>query len=129
MFFSVVLAFIFAPSVTCHHVEIVPVQSLPSKDTRVISGGGRHINVRETPLVDERHVVGAYVNVTEGQIVLNVNLDSVAFLYEGHLVRTARILDPLRSGSFLIGPLNKNEADRLAAAINDSVPPCTKGEK
>jgi len=128
-------------STTCRDLAITPVQPARSANTRTISSPSGDIYVSTIPLVDQRNVIKAYVNIAEGQVVLNVNMDSlgrhalaqftaahvgatIAFLYDGHLVRAARILDPLRSGNFLIGPLATTEAHHLAKAINQSVTSC-----
>jgi preprotein translocase subunit SecD len=137
------LAVALLQSAMCHELAIVPVQSDRSANTREIAAEGDEIYVSNVSLADQRHVVGAYVNVTDGQVVLNVNLDSVgraalvqftakhvgstiAFLHDGRRVRAARILDPLREGNFLIGPLDAAEAQRLAKEINESVSICTR---
>ena len=136
----------YLQSTNCHPLVITPVQAAGSPNTRTISTESGKMYVSKTPLVDQRHVVGAYVNVTEGQVVLNVNLDAdggatlarfttahvgstIAFFYDGRLVRAARILDPLRNGNFLIGPLDRRQADRLAASINQSVASCVAGQQ
>jgi preprotein translocase subunit SecD len=75
------------------------------------------------------------ITLTEGQYVLNVDVTvesaervhrfsernvcrTLAFLVDGQVLRTPTIRDPITGQGFLIGPLERVQAERLADAVN-----------
>lgn len=96
---------------------------------------GRVLHLKAAPMLTMADFTGANVSLTENQIVLNVDLDQggaarlqefskanvgtrIAFIADGEVIKTAKILDPITFNGFLVGPLDRAKADSLAAAIN-----------
>jgi preprotein translocase subunit SecD len=103
--------------------------------SKAMPADGKTVHVSQKPLLTLRDFTNAHVTLTEGQIVLNVGLkpepsgrwikyttdhvgSMIAFLVNDRVVMFAKILDPNDGKGFLVGPLDKAEADKLAEAIN-----------
>jgi hypothetical protein len=84
---------------------------------------------------------GRLISLTEGQIVLNVSMTTesakrvqaftgnhigkmIAFIVNGRVINTPRILDPITGKGFLIGPFRREEAQILADSINHKESGC-----
>jgi len=121
---------------TCPAIEIGVAADARSDASRSIAlTDGGHILLTEEPLVTSADITGARASLTEGQYVLNITLTrdrakgvqlfsqrnvgrTLVFLVDGRVVRTPEIRDPITGNGFLIGPLERGEAERLADAIN-----------
>ena len=85
----------------------------------------------------------ATVSLTEGQFVLNLDTAAasaqrvqtftkntigkeMAFLVNGRLIRTPKIRDPIVGNGLLIGAFGRDEAQKLADAINQPDGLCNK---
>lgn len=116
----------------CSRMEFVVVD-----DPRAIAEPSGKILHLAAPLLTMADFTGANVTVTENQIVLNVNLGRdgaarlqdfskthvgtrIAFIADGEVIKTAKILDPITADGFLVGPLDRAKADALADAINQN---------
>ena len=101
----------------------------------VAAPDGRLFGLTDTPLLTINDFTDAKVSVTQGQIVLNVSMSPagaqrfhtfsashvgarLAFLANGRVINTPTILDPITGKGFLIGPLGRYEAHKLADSIN-----------
>jgi preprotein translocase subunit SecD len=101
----------------------------------VAAPDGALISLTDTPLLTIGDFTGANVSVTESQIVLNVSMPTesakrvrtftanhvgtrMAFLVNGRVINTPKILDPITGQGFLIGPFGRDEAQKLADSIN-----------
>jgi preprotein translocase subunit SecD len=108
-----------------------------SKDAArsISSDAGKRILLTEKPLLTIEDFASANVSLTEGQIVLNVYMTAdgakraqaftaghvgkmIAFLVNGRVIRTPTVQDPITGKGFLIGPLDRDEAQKLADSIN-----------
>lgn len=121
---------------TCPAIEIRVAADAPSDASRSITlPDGRQILLTAEPLVSSADITEAHSSLTEGQYVLNITVTperakqvqlfsernvgrTLVFLVDGRVVRTPEIQDPITGNGFLIGPLERGEAERLAAAIN-----------
>ncbi len=121
---------------TCPAMEVSIVADTPGESARSISAGqGRLIPLAEKPLLTFDDFTDASVSLTEGQVVLNVSMTTesakrvqdftahnvgktIAFLVNGRVINTPRILDPITGKGFLIGPFSRDEAQKLADSIN-----------
>jgi len=141
---STILALALSATLTCHSLQIAEVAPLSDANTHVASGPSGTVTVENTPLITERQVTGAYVSLTEGQFVLNLDLtpaggetmrqytlthvgSQMAFVVDGKLIKSARILDPLKGDGLLLGPFSKKRADALARVVNVSKRGCPGG--
>lgn len=108
---------------TCPQVEIAAVAQQPGA-----SGPDK------TTLVSPPEVVDAYVNITEGQPVLNLSFKpeaarkvrdftaahvggSIAMIVDGKVARVVKVLDPITGDGVLISPVERPAADDLAAKL------------
>jgi Preprotein translocase subunit SecD len=124
-----------ATAESCPRMEFVVVDDHGPR--AVAEPGGKVLHLKAAPLLTLADFTGANVTLTENQIVLNVDLDRdgaariqafskanvgtrIAFIADGEVIKTAKILDPITFAGFLVGPLNRAKADALAAAINNS---------
>jgi preprotein translocase subunit SecD len=115
-------------------VSVVAGESMHSS-RRVFGPDGTLISLTDTPLLTIGDFTDANVSVTERQVVLNVSMSAgsakrvqtfsashvgarLAFLANGRVINTPKILDPITGRGFLIGPLSHDEAQKLADAIN-----------
>ncbi|GAA0551975.1 preprotein translocase subunit SecD [Rhizomicrobium palustre] len=119
----------------CPRMEFVVVDD---HGPRTMSGpDGKLLHLDAAPLLTSADFTGANVSPTEGQIVLNINLDrdgaqriqqfskshvgaTLAFIADGEVLNAARILDPITFDGFLVGPLEQAKADGLAKQINQA---------
>jgi preprotein translocase subunit SecD len=124
-------------SAACPAIEVSAVADVQSDSTRpVVLDDGTKISLTRTPLVTSADITGASASLTEGQWVLNVDVTdegakrvqvfskqnvgrTMAFLVEGKVHSTPRILDPITGKGFLIGRFDQADAERLATAINN----------
>jgi preprotein translocase subunit SecD len=124
-------------SAACPAIEVSAVVDVQGDSTRPAAlNDGTRILLATTPLVTSADVVGANASLTEGAWVLNVDVTesgakrvqdfskqnvgrTMAFLVDGRVQRTPRILDPITGKGFLIGVFERAEAERLATAINN----------
>ena len=124
-------------SATCPAIEIGAVADAPGDSTRPATlDDGKQISLTRTPLITNADITGAKASLTEGQWGLNVDVSeqgakrvqdfskqnvgrTMAFLVEGKVHSTPRILDPITGKGFLIGTFDQAEAERLATAINN----------
>ena len=121
---------------TCPAIEVSVVADVQSDSNRSITRtDGRQILLTHTPLLTSADITGAHASLTEGQYVLNVDVTvesaervhrfsernvgrTLAFLVDGQVLRTPTIRDPITGHGFLIGPLERVQAERLADAVN-----------
>lgn len=125
---AAVFALMLAATPACHSLQIRPAEA-----------GGR-----SPAIATQADVTGARVSVTEGQVVLNIDLSKgagarlkqytaghvgskMAFVFDGRVVQTPKILDPIQVDGFLVGPFERSDADRYASQINDGAAACLKG--
>jgi hypothetical protein len=124
-------------SAACPAIEVSAVADAQSDSTRpVVLNDGTTIPLTRTPLVTSADITGANASLTEGQWVLNVDVTAeaaqrvqdfskqnvgrtMAFLVDGKVHRTPRILDPITGQGFLIGRFEQADAERLATAISN----------
>jgi len=120
----------------CPTMEVSIVAGKSGESVRKISSDkGRLISLTEKPLLTMDDFTDANVSLTEGQIVLNVNMTAesakrlqaftashvgnmIAFIANGRVINTPTILDPITGKGFLIGPFPRDEAQKLADSIN-----------
>lgn len=119
----------------CPRMEFVVVD--PQGSRTIAEPNGKILHLDATPLLTMADFTGANVTLTENQIVLNIDLDHdgaqrirqfsknnvgarIAFIANGEVIKTAKILDPIQFDGFLVGPLDRPKADALADAINKS---------
>ena len=116
----------------------------PDRSTRQISSNeGKRIYLTEKPLLSNNDFTHANVSLTESQFVLNLDMTAesaqrvqtftennvgkeMAFLVNGRLIRTPKIRDPIVGNGFLIGAFGRDEAQKLAEAINQPDGLCNK---
>ena len=122
----------------CPAIDVSVVATMQSDSTRPVAlDDGTKIPLTRTPLVTSADITGANASLTEGQWVLNVDVTdeaakrvrdfskqnvgrTMAFLVEGKVHSTPRILDPITGKGFLIGGAFKQaDAERLATAIRN----------
>jgi preprotein translocase subunit SecD len=121
----------------CPAIEVSAVANVQSDSTRPVAlDGGTKIPLARTPLVTSADVTGANASLTEGQWVLNLDLTdeaakrvqvfsrqnvgrTMAFLVDGRVQSTPRIMDPITGKGFLIGGFKQADAERLATAISN----------
>ena len=124
-------------------MEVSIVADKSTHSTRHISSPeGELLSLTEKPLLTIDDFTDANVSVTEGQIVLNVSMSAesakrvqaftashvgtkIAFLVNGRVINTPKILDPITGKGFLIGPFSRVEAQKLADSINQKESGCT----
>lgn len=128
-------------SAACPTMEVSIVADKPAPSTRQISAEGEIISLTEKPLLTMGDFTDANVSLTEGQIVLNVGLSDesakrvqkftashvgtrMAFLVNGRVINSPKILDPITGKGFLIGPFSRDEAQKLADSINEKQSAC-----
>ena len=123
-------------------MEMGIVADRPDGSTRKFPAGPRGvIFLTGKPLLTINDFTDANVSVTEGQVVLNVAMTAesaksiqafsssnvgrtLAFIVNGRVINTPKILDPITGKGFLIGPLERNEAQELADSINHKAGGC-----
>lgn len=129
------LAAIFALALSttpiCHRLEI-----------RSADADGRAVEP-SAPIATQAEVTRARVSLTEGQIVLNLDLakaagerlrrytashvgSRLAFSFDGKVLMAPRILDPIKADGFLAGPFDKPHADAYAEQINSGAAECLR---
>jgi preprotein translocase subunit SecD len=128
-------------SATCPSMEVTYVVDSSSRSARVFQTESGPVYTNREPLLTLDDFTSANVSLTEGQIVLNVNLtersgqriqaftrkhvgDHLAYVVNGRVVRIPKILDPVTGRGFLIGPFPKSEGQQLADAINGKAHGC-----
>ncbi len=125
-----------AERATCPAIEVSVAADAEHDGNRVVAlPNGTVIPLTAEPLVTSADITGASASLTEGQYVLNVDVTPergqqvrqfsehnvgrmLVFLVDGRVVRTPTIKDPITGDGFLIGPLERAEAEQLADAIN-----------
>lgn len=125
------------PNAACPAIEVSALADAQSDSTRPVAlNDGTTIPLTGTPLVTSADITGANASLTEGQWVLNVDVTdeaaqrvqdfskqnvgrAMAFLVDGKVRRTPRILDPITGKGFLIGRFEQADAERLATAISN----------
>jgi preprotein translocase subunit SecD len=122
-----------ASAAACSRMEFAVVDDRGPRT--IAEPDGNVLHLKAAPLLTMADFAGAGVTLTENQIVLNVDLDRdgaariqafskanvgarIAFIADGQVIKTAKILDPITFNGFLVGPLDRAKADALAAAIN-----------
>ena len=123
-------------SATCPTIEVRAVADVQTDSTKLAaSNDSTKAPLTRTPLVTGADITGANASLTEGQWVLNLDLtdeavkrvqdfskqhvgQTMAFLVDGKVQSTPRIMDPITARGFLIGGLGKADAERLATAIS-----------
>ena len=124
-------------SAGCPAIEVSAVADAQSDSTRPVAlNDGKTIPLTKTPLVTNADITGANASLTEGQWVLNVDVTdeaarrvqdfsrqnvgrTLAFLVDGTVRSTPKILDPITGNGFLIGGFEQADAERLATAISN----------
>lgn len=124
-------------SAACPAIELSAVADVQSDSTRPVSlNDGTTIPLTRTSLVTSADISGANASLTAGQWVLNVDVTdeaagrvqafskqnvgrTVAFLVDGKVRSTPKILDPITGKGFLIGGFDQADAERLATAITN----------
>ena len=121
-------------------VSIVADKSMHSI-RHISSPEGELLSLSEKPLLTIDDFTEANVSMTEGQIVLNVSMSAesakrvqaftashvgtrIAFLVNGQVINTPKILDPITGRGFLVGPFSRDEAQKLADSINKKESGC-----
>jgi hypothetical protein len=117
----------------CPRLEIAIVDD---QGTRLITGpDGKVLHLNRAPILSMVDFTGANVTLTEGEIVLNLNLSregglriqqfskdhvgtTMAFIQDGEVIKTAKIVDPILGDGILVGPFDRAKADALADVIN-----------
>ncbi len=125
-----------ASAPACPSMEVSSVTDKSAQSPRqILSPAGETLWLTQKPLLNMSDFTGANVTLTEGQIVLNVNLTpesakriqefstnhvgtKLAFLIDGHVINTPTILDPIKGNGILIAPFTREEAQKLADSIN-----------
>ena len=128
----------------CQTIEVSIVAERPDRSTRqIVAAEGKRIYLTQKPLLTNNDFTHATVTLTEGQFVLNLDMtpasarrvqtftkDNVgkemAFLVNGRVIRTPKIRDPIAGNGFLIGAFDRDEAQKLADAINRPDGLCNK---
>jgi len=127
----------------CQTIEVSIVAERPDRSTRRISSDGKRIYLADKPLLTNNDFTHANVTLTEGQFVLNLDMTAesakrvqmftesnvgkeMAFLVNGSVIRTPKIRDPIVGNGFLIGAFGRDEAQKLADAINQPDSLCNK---
>lgn len=117
----------------CPQMEFVVVDDHGSRT--ITEPDGKVLHLKAAALLTLADFTGANVTLTENQIVLNVNLapdgaqrirrfskanvgTRIAFIADGEVIKTAKILDPIQFDGFLVGPLEQAKAEALADTIN-----------
>jgi preprotein translocase subunit SecD len=121
---------------TCPTLEVgIVAERSDAAVRRISSASGVVISLTEKPLLTIRDFTDANVSVTEGQVVLNLSMTTesakrvreftannvvkmIAFLVNGLVIKTPKIVDPITGKGFLIGPFEPDEAQKLADSIN-----------
>ena len=130
----------------CPTMQLAATAVQASASTRdVVSTDGRVMHVARQPLLAFNDFTNASVTLTEGQISLNVGLTpsgskrwadftvnnvgvTVAFMVGDKVVMAPRIKDPNSASGFMVGPMERAEAQKLADSINRKcVPAATDG--
>jgi preprotein translocase subunit SecD len=123
-----------SPACPAMDVSIVAGKTVHS-NRHIASPDGTLIPLTDKPLLTIGDFTDANVSVTEGQIVLNVSMSTesaarvhtftanhvgttMAFVVDGRVINTPKILDPITGKGFLIGPFSRDEAQKLADSIN-----------
>jgi len=123
-------------TVACPTMEVSIVADTSGGSVRTFpTNQGRTIVLTEQPLLTMSDFTDANVSLTEGQVVLNVSMTTesarrvqaftannvgkmMAFLVNGRVINTLKILDPITGKGFLMGPFIRGEAEQLADSIN-----------
>ncbi len=131
----------------CPTMEVGIVADNPTQSARQVSSSeGEVISLSEQPLLTMDDFTDANVSLTEGQIVLNVSMSTesakrvqtftashvgtrMAFLVNGRVINSPKILDPITGKGFLIGPFSRDEAQKLADSINQRSGACEHQRK
>ena len=126
----------------CPTIEVSIVADKSIQSARQISSPeGEIISLIGRPLLTMDDFTDANVSLTEGQTVLNVSMSTesakrvqsftanhvgtrIAFLVNGRVINTPKILDPITGKGFLIGPFSRDEAQKLANSINQRKSSC-----
>ena len=134
-------------AVACPTAEVSVVAERRADAARTLTtSSGQQVVVTATPLLTVKDFTRANVTLTEGQIVLNVTMtpnaakrvqtfsathvgQRTAFVVNGRVINTPKILDPITGSGFLLAPFQRQEADALAALINGRDPRCKSGAK
>jgi preprotein translocase subunit SecD len=121
----------------CPIIEVSAVADTQTDSTKPVAlNDGATISVSRTPLVTNADITGANASLTEGQWVLNLDVTdgaatrvqdfskqhvgrTMAFLVDGKVHSTPKILDTIRGKGFLIGGFKRADAERLATAIRN----------
>lgn len=131
----------------CQTIEVSVVAERPDGSTRRLSSSeGKRIYLTAKPLLTDHDFTHATVTLTEGQFVLNLDMTAeseqriqtftgnnvgkeLAFLVNGRVIRTPKIRDPIVGSGFLIGAFNRDEAQKLADAINQRDSLCNPSKR
>ena len=128
----------------CQTIEVSIVAEKTNRSARRISSSeAKLVYLTEKPLLTNSDFTHATVTLTEGQFVLNLDMTAgsarrvqtftannigkeMAFLVNGRVIRTPKIQDPIVGNGFLIGAFGRDEAQKLADAINQPNGLCDK---
>lgn len=120
---------------SCPRLEVAVADD---KGERIVTDeDGSAVHIERPSLLTTADFTSANVTVTEGQVVLNINLTHeaggriqafsrehvgvrLAFILDDRALKVARILDPIRNDGILMGPFPREQAGALAATINNS---------
>lgn len=133
-------SFADADTRSCPRFEITVADE--KGDRTVLDEDGGIVHVERPALLSTADFTGANVTLTEGQIVLNIDLTPeagrriqayssehvgvrLAFILDGRALKVVRILDPIHGDGILMGPFVSERADALAALINDKASRCS----
>jgi len=124
----------------CPKIELAAVVAPEARAARAAQDqAGQPIALAADDLVSPTELLHANVNVTEGQVVLNLNFSAaaakrvrdftganvggrIALLVDGRAMKVVKILDPIRGDGILVGPVEPGAAEALAARINRCAP-------
>ncbi len=126
---------------TCPSMQVHQVVGKSESSARAVRSEAAILYVDKHPLLTFNDFTSANVSLTEGQIVLNVNLtresakriqaftashtgQRLAYIVNGRVVKVPKILDPITGTGFLIGPFPQAEGQALADAINGKKSNC-----
>ena len=133
-----------AQAPNCQTIEVSIVAERPDRSARqIVAGDGKRTYLPAKPLLTNNDFTHATVTLTEGQFVLNLDMTpggaqsiqsftnnnvgkQMAFVVNGRLIRTPKIRDPIVGNGFLIGAFSRDQAQKLANAVNHPDGLCIK---
>ena len=120
-------------------IEISPILEKPTSGSIDMMSDGETLHVSKKPVLSLKDFTHADVNITEGQVTLNLSLTPsageriksftsknvgkrLAFIVNGKLLKAPKVRDPIDGKGISIDPIDRTEADQLADQINSQSP-------